>query len=1066
MAGEERGEVRAGPLTPTSLQDVLRRVGEVRAVASLHVSDGVSERCVFFPVGGLRLTSVGGRRGRSVTETLLANPKVPVTARAELELQRKRQQQAVDSLVARVAKGAELGGDPATAEEMGSGEEPLVRGTELEAIVERHDLREAYHAACRVVARDELVDLIVWDGAEYELRPSNPPPKIFAAELEAVKLSLGVKDLLAEVSALVPEWTKLSQKLGAPSRTLVRPGPAASTRTALRGLEGAALSAVPAPGCTLAEVIVAMRRGGHDALASCRAVVALADQGALAIDRAPPVPAPAERKRRALGDIDRIEAALALMVEELTARKRLAAAYQETGDVPKAVENLRKVGEGLAQRGRHDEAIEAFRFVLDLAPEAFDARERIAGLLEQLGRAPEAVKEWLALARQFAGFNLLNRALQTLRNAVRLNPKDVDNRRRVAAVLEAKGEPEAAARELEGLVRQLDAEGDEEGALWCLAEIARLQPEHPEAKARLARAVRRGAAWFVPIAAVLLLALTSTGGGLWLWRRHELLLAWRATRAQVLEQARRGQYAPARSTLVAAAAEKDFDEEPVARLLATIDSLEDDECRVAYGRSEAEEKAGRVEEARDGYRLLLRDHPERPFTKKAGERLDALDALEREAATTARQVEELTREGKTAEALEAGRDLAARLGWTEAARALGVPIELRTTPPGAAVSIDGEALPQRTPCVIARPATKPWELVLTLDNHLPWTRTLDVARGAGVATPLEVALERAPRWKADVLGPMPSAAAALPDGGVVLAGEDARVVGLASDGAARWATSLPPFSAAVGHPVVVGGRAIVVDSTGRAHGLEGRSGALRWSRRVGEATDTLPELTELAAVGRGHEDLVVLSHATGLLALDPATGEERWRLDLGARLAAPATLASPERALVPLDDAHVALVEVATGKLQSRLATSGRPTSSAAQGPSLCVVGVEGGTVEAVWRGVVWSRKVPGPVTAPPVVTETGVVYVAAGEVLLALDVKDGAVRWEKALGAPLGAPASGGGRVYVGAADGAVRALLAASGAVLWTARADGEVLAAPLLHKGLVVVASKGLSVLGLPD
>jgi hypothetical protein len=92
--------------------------------------------------------------------------------------------------------------------------------------------------------------------------------------------------------------------------------------------------------------------------------------------------------------------------------------------------------------------------------------------------------------------------------------------------------------------------------------------------------------------------------------------------------------------------------------------------------------------------------------------------------------------------------------------------------------------------------------------------------------------------------------------------------------------------------------------------------------------------------------------------------------------------------------------------------------------------------------------------------------FVAAGTTLLGLDLRDGWPRWERDLGTPLGAPAAANGRVYVGGADGLVRALVTSNGELRWTANAPGEVLAAPVLHRGAVFVVSSGMGVLELSE
>lgn len=1046
-AASTSGTLQTGPLTPKTLDELLERIADVRAVAYLLASDGISERCLFFPVGGLRLSSVGARRARSVAEVLLARADLRPEVRRAIEDVQKKHQAAVAEAVARHKRG-----DAGTLDV--EQQAPAVRGSELEEVTEKHGLRQVYLAAAAAVARDELFDLIVWEGAEYEFRDSNPPPRIFDAEVDAVKVSLGVKDLLAEARGAIAEWQKLQPKLGQPARSVVtRKEPRASGR---EGVEAVVLGAVPAGAApTIADLILLARKAGHDAVTTCRVISALADRGVLAIDVKPPPPSPQERSRRALSDMDRIDKALALMIQELQARRKLAALCKETGDVPRAVENLRYVGDALAAQGRNDEAIGAMREVLELNPGAFDARERIAGLLEALGRTGEAVKEWLVVGREFGKLNLWNRAIQALRRAVRLDGRDVDMRRRLAQLLEQRGKKEDAARELEELARIYDGLGQEDAALACYADLSRLVPEHAEAKRRLAASMKKGARWAAPIVGSVVVALALLGVGGWVWRRHTALVAWQAARKKALELARHDEWDEARRVVVEVGAEHGIDPARLKTVDDAIDHLQDDVGRVAFVTTEAAEKAGEVRPAREEYRRIARTHAGRPWGARAEERLAKLREHELDAEARAKALAELVAAGKTKEALEAGRALHAAHPWTEAAEKAEVPLEVRSTPPGAKVSLGDVPQAAPTPCVVARPIGAPWVVEVSLTGHTPWRATLDVAKALEVKTPVEVQLFRAPRWRVDALAPLGLSPVPLTDGGLVVAGDEPRVYGLTLDGGVRWTRPLPPFTAAAGRPVSAPGMVVLVDTSGRALGLDPRTGNVRWERPL--------ELPGAAAAGK-LGDLALVAGEERVVALDPVTGKPEWSVDLGGRLVAPLQVTA-EQALGALDDGRIISVTPA-GKVELRAAMKARLTAPPLVAPGAWVVIDEEGQLRHVGAAErTWTHKLPAPTSRPPVLGD-GLVYVAAGTHLLALDLKDGAPRWDKDLGTTLGAPAAATGRVYVGGADGQVRALLAGSGDVRWTAKAEGEVTAAPVVQRGLIYVVSSGFGIYALPE
>lgn len=1045
---EQAGAAKYGAFNPRVFVDLLERLTGSRAVAYLLVSDGQSEKCAFFPAGGLRLSSIGPRRGRTAVDAVLAHPKVTPEQRRRVEAARAR----VAEARARGEDVDDHDDDPSRSDDGGKAQ----RHNALEAALGGPDLRPVYHECCRAVVRDELIDMLLWDGAEYELRESNPPPKLFSSELEATKLSLGVKDVLEEVQRLGLDWQKLAKRLGQPSRTLLQPTaapprPMPPVETAL----AAAVRGRPAGECTLEDAVLGARRAGIDALAACHAALALERQGVLTIDVKPPPPTPAQRRARTQSDLEKIEAAIRLMIQQLVARKRMAQCCEELGDKQKAVENWRLVGEELVAARRQADAVDAYRHVVRLAPEAYFARERIAGLYEQLGRLPEAVKEWLDLSRLFAGLRLFNRAQGGLRRAIQLDPQDLDHRRRLIDVLEAQGKVEEAASEWEELARRYEAAGRDGEALACYQRLATLPGEHAEARARLARAARRGASYVAPFVAVGLGAVALLGLGAWVTARYQAIEAFRAARAQALAHAHESRYREAHAALDDAQAEHGLDPLEVDPVRAVVDGLLADEAQGQLDLAQARDLQGDVPTARDVYRRVERDFAGTPFAAGAAERLRAYLAREEQAAREAEAVAGLARGGQVAEALSRGRALARTAGWTEAARTLELPLEVRSTPAGAGLSIDGQPAAARTPHVLHHAPAPPVALRLGLDGYQPHALTVDLMSPA-VTTPLQVELQRAPRWRHEGPGPLLDAPWVGSEG-LVVAGAERTVYGLGWDGHERWRLPLALFAGAAGTPVAMGELVVVVEvgapGRGRVVAFEPRRGQARWSLEV-QGDD--PRLVGALAGG------VVVSTRDRLLLLDDG-GQQTWSLELAEPLVAPAQLAG-ERVFAPTGDGLV-LVVGRGGEVEGRLRVEGRPCAAPVATSAGCLVGTEAGDLAVVWRDVVWSRRLPAPLSAAPLVAD-GVVYAPAGQTLVALDLRDGSPRWERRLEAPLTTPAHRSGRVYVGGADGALHALVAQSGEPRWVFRAGGPLRAAPVVHRGMVYVASSDGALHAIPD
>lgn len=1034
-----------GPLTPRAFAELLKKVTGARAVAYLLVSDGKAEKCVFFTAGGLRLSSVGMRRGRSAVDAVLAHPHLDAEQRKRIEHARKR----VAEARARGELADEGPADPANEAQS------QVRLNALEEVLGGPDLRKLYHDCCREVVRDELIDMLVWDGAEFEFREGNPPTKLFSSALDATKLSLGVKDVLEEVQKLGLEWQKLQQKLGNPTRTVIKAtGGGAGAKD---DLEAAVLETVrskPPGDCTLDDVVLATRRIGADAIQVCRAVEAQEKGGGLHVDAKPPPPTAEQRRRRTVGDLDKIEQALQLMIQQLVARKRMAACFEELGDVRKAIENWRHVGEELQAGRRPEEAIDSYRNIVRLSPEAFFAREKIAGLYEQLGKVPEAIKEWLDLARLFGKLRLFHRATGGMRKVVALAPEDLDHRRRLGDLLEAQGKKDEAAKEYEELAKRYEAAGRHDEALAAFQRIARLVPDHAAAQERLRRAAKYGAAIVGPVAVLVAVALGLLGGGAWIHARYSAIQAFAAARARSLEQAHASQYPEARATLDQFVVEHDaFDRTRVDAVRAVVDGLAKDEATSLLARATTLDAQGQVADARVVLRQVEAGFAGTPWGDEAAMRLARYVGMEQEAEREVAVVAELSTDPlKVAEALKRGRDLVQRFGWTAAAKKVLLPLELRTTPAGASVTADAAPVPGRTPLVITRPPAPPIAVRITLDGYQPYTTTVDLL-SPQLASPLKVDLQKAPRWRLETLGPLADSPWVAVEG-IVVGGSDQRVYGVGWGGETRWTHRLDLFATTAGPPVGTAETVVFADTTGKVTAVEPRGGEVRWTKPL-EGDD----VRTVDVLGAG----VVLSTRARLLLLDLATGEPSWAVDLPDALAAPPQVAGG-KVFAALIDGQVLVID-GEGKTTGRVQAAGRPCAPPVITPAGCVVGTETGELSLVWRETAWTVKLAEPLSAAPLVVEN-VVYAPAGRKLVAISLDGGRVKWERDLGAPLGTPAHSAGRLYVGASDGTVHALLAPSGEPRWVFRTHGRVSATPVVHRGTVLVASGDDLLYAIPD
>lgn len=163
-------------------------------------------------------------------------------------------------------------------------------------------------------------------------------------------------------------------------------------------------------------------------------------------------------------------------------------------------------------------------------------------------------------------------------------------------------------------------------------------------------------------------------------------------------------------------------------------------------------------------------------------------------------------------------------------------------------------------------------------------------------------------------------------------------------------------------------------------------------------------------------------------------------------------------------------VDLSTGTIKWRLPTEGHVYSSAAFGKGLLVFGDDGGNIRAVSLDGVerWSFKVQYPVLTGPLIDGPRVYVAVADQNIFCLELTTGRPLWQYGKGFPRRNsvwPTTGicaaEGRIYATFSDGAVVALDAEVGAVLWRATVGrgallGDVTAGPTYAEGHLYVGS----------
>lgn len=294
-------------------------------------------------------------------------------------------------------------------------------------------------------------------------------------------------------------------------------------------------------------------------------------------------------------------------------------------------------------------------------------------------------------------------------------------------------------------------------------------------------------------------------------------------------------------------------------------------------------------------------------------------------------------------------------------------------------------------------------------------------------------------------------------------------------GGLRWraATAGPIRST----PAVAGGRLYVGSADGHVYALDAQTGAYLW--RFAARTS----VTGSPAVAGGL--VYVTDHASTLYALDAAGGRLRWSVETGATLPFPwghesgdVYASSPVVAggdvFFGAGDGHVYAVDAADGSLRWKTATGGRIRSTPAVAGDRVYVGSADGVVYALQRKdgrVLWRHETDGAalvsaefgfdrrtVQSSPAVVDGRVFVGARDGFLYALDAATGERLWrfDHEVSWVNSSPAVSGGLVLAGSSDSRfLQAVDARSGKERWRIETVGIVWTSPIVVGDRVVLA-----------
>ncbi len=260
----------------------------------------------------------------------------------------------------------------------------------------------------------------------------------------------------------------------------------------------------------------------------------------------------------------------------------------------------------------------------------------------------------------------------------------------------------------------------------------------------------------------------------------------------------------------------------------------------------------------------------------------------------------------------------------------------------------------------------------------------------------------------------------LPDGDVLIPGDDGTLRRVAPDGAVRWTAETEPAARGIhGTPAVANGVAYVGAYDGALYAFDLDTGRRYWRRRLADAIGSSPAYHD----GRVFVAVEYYDPSGALYAVDAVTGEVLW---------------DDQR---PTDHPHsTPAIDRETGRI---------------------VVGANDGRLYA-WTypdlEFAWSFETGAAIKGPVAVTDRRAVVGSWDRRVYAVELTDGTEAWRFGTDdMVMSGPAVADGTVYVGSHDSRLYALAAATGEREWAFDTGGRIIGCPTATAGSVLVGSQ---------
>ena len=638
-----------GNLTENAVRSVFQVLRKSRGVGTWYVSDGRDEKIVCFDKRAVRLYASRGRQVSSMSDYLVGQNLV---TREQME-------------VAREKSKASGGLEKALADIRAL---PGVR----------------FQAKAEELIQLELRDLVVWSDAIFEFHEGSSPETkcegdgwIVVKDVDFGNLAENVEEWLAEwEGAKISVQSELARPLVVPETADVH------GKKELCAELGALLS--------LLNGRRSLRDLSRDSGHSLPVVVRAIDEGVREglLEANPPSESERSNPERIVEDLEVCDRTLRSAVCPSLVHRRIATRYETLGYDDRASEHYEAIGNLQVQAGLHSKAKQSYRHALKLAPQNLSAHENLIRLLEFIGDKSAACDEVLSLSKKLVGFGMLKEAIAFLEELASKTDR-ISIRLYLAELLtQARRVPDAVNEYLD-IARSAKRKGSSVEVAEIYRKALLVDPKNRKARRllrhELIRKSNRRLIWFyrVPTRVAAVLIIT--------WLASEIMARqeWETAEGEVLQVVADGRVEEGLERL------RDLTKRyPGNRLVSDLGPLERSLYKQAFDEAEARmEQAvglsneGRCIEAVFMIERVLRHSPAVDQKIRAKQLIDDIEDFRNIWLKTRRRAEVLLEAGLRKEAFSLAQQVTEN--YPEGAAGLRIPLLIQTNTPGARVTVDG-----------------------------------------------------------------------------------------------------------------------------------------------------------------------------------------------------------------------------------------------------------------------------------------------------------------------------------------------------------------------------------------